>query len=145
MQVFHRHELRHVIGIEASGVEDLLTMRVDDLDRLAFRQSYRATPSSGDNVKVCYHLLVPLLPGLSCVNLADEDVIGEGGWVKADNFRAHLAGSGPGLSGGSRSHVPSPEGTPHVRAPWLPQGGFPGFRKRIQRATIVILQVIDTL
>jgi len=88
-----------------------------------------------------------MLPGLSCVNLADEDVIGEGGWVKADNFRAPLAGSGPGLSGGFRSHVPSPEGTPYVRAPWLPQGGFrrgwlpqggfPGFRKRIQRATIV--------
>jgi hypothetical protein len=35
VQVFHRHELRHVIGIEAPCIDDLLTMGVDDLDRLS--------------------------------------------------------------------------------------------------------------
>jgi hypothetical protein len=63
VQVFHRHELRHVIGIEAPGVDNLLTIRIDDLDRLALRQPHRAAASSGDNVKVCHHVLVPLRPG----------------------------------------------------------------------------------
>lgn len=63
VQVFHRHELRHVIGIEAPGVDNLLTIRIDDLDRLALRQPHRAAASSGHNVKVCYHFVVPLLLG----------------------------------------------------------------------------------
>ena len=88
----HRHELRHVIGIEAPLIDNLLTMRVDDPDRLAFTQPHRATSSSGDNVKVCHHGLVLCCPGRSCVHLVEEDDIGGGGVVKAEDFSARLAG-----------------------------------------------------
>lgn len=92
MQVFHRRELRQVIGIEAPGIDNLLAMRVDDLDHLAPGEPHRATASSGENVKVCHHVLVPLLLGRSCARPAYEDVIASGGGVKAEDFSARQAG-----------------------------------------------------
>ena len=43
-------------------------------------------------MKVCRHGLLPLLPGWSCAHLADEDVIGGGGHVRAEDFGARLEG-----------------------------------------------------
>ena len=53
VQMFHRHELGQVIGIEAPGVDNLLTMGVDDLDCLSFVQTNRAAASCRYNLKIC--------------------------------------------------------------------------------------------
>jgi len=60
VQVFHRHELGQIIGIEAPGVDDLLTMGVDDLDRLSFAQTNRAAAPCRYNLKICRHIAIPL-------------------------------------------------------------------------------------
>ncbi len=125
VQVLHRHELRHVIGIEAPRVDNLLAMRVDDLDRLALSQPHRTTAPSGNNVKICHHGLLPLLPGMSCTHFADEDVFGGVGGVKADNFGARLTGFWTQIVG--RLSQPRAVTKPHAIRPntlasvgWIP-------------------------
>jgi hypothetical protein len=60
MQMFHRHEFGQVIGIETPGIDNLLTMRVDDLDRLAFGQTDGPAPARRHNMNVSRHLSFPL-------------------------------------------------------------------------------------
>ena len=61
VQVLHRHEFGQIICIEAPGIDDLLTVRIDDLDRLTFCQPNCATASCGYHLKVVGHCEVPLL------------------------------------------------------------------------------------
>jgi hypothetical protein len=54
--MFHRHEFRQVIGIEAPGIDNLLTMGVYDLNRLAFGKAHGPAPARRHNMKVSRHL-----------------------------------------------------------------------------------------
>jgi hypothetical protein len=67
VQMLHRHEFRQVIriGIEAPGIDNLLTMGVDDLDRLPLGQTDGPAPARRHNMKVRCHLSFPLPIALS--------------------------------------------------------------------------------
>ena len=132
---------------------NLLTMRVHGLDRLAFGWPHRATSSSGDNVKVCRHGLLTLLPGRSCAHLADEDVIGDGGHVRAEDFGARLEGFWTQIV----ERLPQPRAVSKrdairlsslASARWIPAQvasarWIPWIPKRIQLCQVVIPQVTD--
>tara|TARA_R110000823_G_scaffold309724_1_gene434179 strand:- start:243 stop:677 length:435 start_codon:yes stop_codon:yes gene_type:complete len=59
MQVLHRHELRQVSGIEAPGIDDLLTMGIDDLDCLSLVQTNGTTASRRNDLEFCRHIHIP--------------------------------------------------------------------------------------
>ena len=58
VQMVHRHELGHVVGIEAPGIDNLLTMRVDDLDALPLRETHCPAAPGRNNLKI--HLRHPV-------------------------------------------------------------------------------------
>jgi hypothetical protein len=73
--VFHRHELGHVICIEAPSINNLLTMCVDDLDGLSLCQAHRAPTPRWDNVKVCRHVEFLYCRGNGASILRIKDII----------------------------------------------------------------------
>ena len=127
VQVFHRHEFGHVIGIEALGIDNLLTMGVDDLDRLAPCYPHRATTPSGDNVKVCHHGLVPLQPGGRAFILQQKMSLMEAAGSRWKTSARVWQATGPAAIGGlsqprwvSKRHAIGPNAL--TSAGWIPTG-----------------------
>ena len=139
VQVFHRHEFGHFIGIEAPGIDNLLTMGVDDLDRLAPCYSHRATTPSGDNVKVGHHGLVPLQPGGRAFILQQKMSLMEAAGSRWKTSARVWQATGPAAIGGlsqprwvSKRHAIGPNALASARCiptgvastkwiPWIPR------------------------
>jgi hypothetical protein len=75
LQAFHRHELGQVAGIDAPGVDNLLTMGIDDLARLNFVQTNCAAAPRREDLKFCNHIPIPPLQAYLAYEIS---VIGQG-------------------------------------------------------------------
>ena len=78
----HRYAALGCRDYHDNCTDNLLTMGIDDLDRLAFGQTDGPAPSCRYNLKVCRHIPVPLPLARWCICLVQNSFIGRSGRVK---------------------------------------------------------------